>query len=65
MFNTSIPYPLILCFFFLFSYAWTDNLEQASVDTLLTPSNLGYSFLQKKMGWKGKGLGEDEQGNFV
>lgn len=39
----------------------TDNLEQASIDTQLTSSNVGFRLLQK-MGWKGKGLGKDEQG---
>ncbi|KAL6963536.1 hypothetical protein U1Q18_035625 [Sarracenia purpurea var. burkii] len=38
-----------------------DNVEQASLDTQLTSSNVGYRLLQK-MGWKGKGLGKDEQG---
>ena len=40
-----------------------DNLEQASEDTELTSSNVGFRLLQK-MGWKGKGLGKDEQGIF-
>ncbi|CAA7398610.1 unnamed protein product [Spirodela intermedia] len=39
----------------------TENLEQASLDTRLTSSNVGFRLLQK-MGWKGKGLGKDEQG---
>ncbi|KAK8933713.1 hypothetical protein KSP39_PZI016042 [Platanthera zijinensis] len=39
----------------------TDNLEQASLETQLTSSNIGYRLLQK-MGWKGRGLGRDEQG---
>ncbi|KAH0463863.1 hypothetical protein IEQ34_006649 [Dendrobium chrysotoxum] len=38
-----------------------DDLEQASLDTQLTSSNIGYRLLQR-MGWKGKGLGKDEQG---
>lgn len=38
-----------------------DNVEQASLDTMLTSSNVGFRLLQK-MGWKGKGLGKDEQG---
>ncbi|XP_058076523.1 uncharacterized protein LOC131225112 isoform X2 [Magnolia sinica] len=38
-----------------------DNLERASLDTQLTSSNVGFRLLQK-MGWKGKGLGKDEQG---
>ncbi|KAG6552465.1 hypothetical protein Mapa_005885 [Marchantia paleacea] len=38
-----------------------DNMEQASVDTQLSSSNVGFKLLQK-MGWKGKGLGKDEQG---
>ncbi|KAF9595210.1 hypothetical protein IFM89_037796 [Coptis chinensis] len=37
-----------------------DNVEQATLDTQLTSSNIGFRLLQK-MGWKGKGLGKDEQ----
>lgn len=39
----------------------TDHLEQASVETSLSSSNVGFRLLQK-MGWKGKGLGKNEQG---
>ncbi|KAE9593733.1 hypothetical protein Lal_00036400 [Lupinus albus] len=38
-----------------------ENVEQASLDTQLSSSNVGFKLLQK-MGWKGKGLGKDEQG---
>jgi hypothetical protein len=39
----------------------TEGLEQASVDTKLSSSNVGFKLMQK-MGWKGKGLGKNEQG---
>ncbi|KAE8705592.1 G patch domain-containing protein 8-like isoform X3 [Hibiscus syriacus] len=38
-----------------------DNVQQATLDTRLNSSNVGFRLLQK-MGWKGKGLGKDEQG---
>ncbi|XP_047316886.1 G patch domain-containing protein 11-like isoform X3 [Impatiens glandulifera] len=38
-----------------------DNVKQASLNTQLSYSNIGFRFLQK-MGWKGKSLGKDEQG---
>ncbi|KAG8363968.1 hypothetical protein BUALT_Bualt19G0077600 [Buddleja alternifolia] len=37
-----------------------DNVQQASLDTQLPSSNVGFRLLQK-MGWKGKGLGKNEQ----
>ncbi|KAF8099372.1 hypothetical protein N665_0245s0049 [Sinapis alba] len=38
-----------------------ENVEQASLDTMISSSNVGFRLLQK-MGWKGKGLGKQEQG---
>ncbi|XP_074304221.1 uncharacterized protein LOC141638941 isoform X2 [Silene latifolia] len=38
-----------------------DNVEQASEDRQLSSSNVGFRLLQK-MGWKGEGVGKDEQG---
>lgn len=39
----------------------TQFLEQATLETSLPSSNIGFRLLQK-MGWKGKGLGKNEQG---
>ena len=39
-------------------------MEQASLDTQLPSSNVGFRLLQK-MGWKGKGLGKNEQGMMI
>ncbi|XP_019158361.1 PREDICTED: uncharacterized protein LOC109180702 isoform X1 [Ipomoea nil] len=41
-----------------------ENVEQAPLDKQLTSSNVGFRLLQK-MGWKGKGLGKNEQGIIV
>ncbi|CAH8272344.1 unnamed protein product [Arabidopsis lyrata] len=38
-----------------------EDVEQASLDTKISSSNVGFRLLQK-MGWKGKGLGKQEQG---
>ncbi|KAG7556605.1 Zinc finger double-stranded RNA binding [Arabidopsis suecica] len=38
-----------------------EDVEQASLDTQISSSNVGFRLLQK-MGWKGKGLGKQEQG---
>eukprot|EP00850_Spirogloea_muscicola_P020043 SM000206S06252 [mRNA] locus=s206:27153:29615:- [translate_table: standard] len=39
----------------------TAGLERASEDTAIAASNVGFRLLQK-MGWKGRGLGRQEQG---
>lgn len=41
-----------------------DSVEQASLDTQLTSTNIGFRLLQK-MGWKGKGPGREEQGVYI
>ncbi|MBA0874553.1 hypothetical protein Goshw_018376, partial [Gossypium schwendimanii] len=41
-----------------------DNVQQATLDTKLNSSNVGFRLLQK-MGWKGKGLGKDEQAGII
>jgi hypothetical protein len=38
-----------------------EDVEQASLDVKISSSNVGFRLLQK-MGWKGKGLGKQEQG---
>lgn len=38
-----------------------EDVVQASLETKITSSNVGFRLLQK-MGWKGKGLGKQEQG---
>lgn len=38
-----------------------EDVEQASLETKISSSNVGFRLLQK-MGWKGKGLGKQEQG---
>lgn len=38
-----------------------EDVEQASLDIKISSSNVGFRLLQK-MGWKGKGLGKQEQG---
>lgn len=38
-----------------------EDVEQASLETMISSSNVGFRLLQK-MGWKGKGLGKQEQG---
>lgn len=38
-----------------------EDVEQASLDTMISSTNVGFRLLQK-MGWKGKGLGKQEQG---
>jgi hypothetical protein len=41
-----------------------EDVEQASLDVKISSSNVGFRLLQK-MGWKGKGLGKQEQGVYV
>ena len=39
----------------------TDGIVMASTDTAIPESNLGFQMLQK-MGWRGQGLGSNEDG---
>ena len=42
----------------------TEGLTMASTDTAIPEDNKGYRMLQK-MGWKGTGLGRDENGKHI
>lgn len=41
-----------------------EDVEQASLETMISSSNVGFRLLQK-MGWRGKGLGKQEQGSWA